>query len=157
MSEKLRVSEETMIKVKETETIKKATWGELKMYENFMPVLEIKVDDIVVGYLSPFRGYRFQVSATFDGQCDYGSSEVIGLKNAILKSKGISAESRYYRSSCNAHNTSIEMLLGLATIAVTKFCRNRDYIMPDINRVDEHVLNDFIEACYNMLDNDIYR
>lgn len=161
MSEKLRASEETMIKTEEMEAVgvKKATWGELRMYENFMPVLEIKVDDTVVGYLAPFRGYRFQVSGTFNGQGDYGSSEVVGLKNAIIKSTGSSDESWYYRSNCNAHNTSIEMLLGLATIAVAKFCRNRDYIMPDINLYcwrDEHVLNDFIEACYNMLDNNIY-
>ena len=152
---------ETLRETKEMETIevKKATWGELRMYENFMPVLEVKVDDKVVGYLSPFRGYRFQVSGTFEGEGDYGSSEVIGLKNAILKSTGTSDESLYYRSNCNAHDTSIEMLLGLATIAVAKFCRNRNYIMPDINLYcwkDEHVLNDFLEACYNMLDNNIY-
>ena len=153
---------ETLREIKdEVEELKtaRATFGELRMYENFMPVLEIKVNDKVVGYLSPFRGYRFQVSGTFDGEGDYGSSEVIGLKNAILKSTGTSDDSLYYRSNCNAHDTSIEMLLGLATIAVAKFCRNRNYIMPDINLYcwkDKHVLNDFLEACYNMLDNNIY-
>ena len=137
----------------------RATSGELRMYENFMPVLEIKVNDKVVGYLSPVRGYRFQVSGTFDGEGDYGSSEVVGLKNAILKSTGTSDNSLYYRSNCNAHDTSIEMLLGLATIALAKFCRNRNYIIPDINLYcwkDDHVLNDFLEACYDMLDNNIY-
>ena len=155
MNETLRETKDEIEELKAP----RATFGELRMYENFMPVLEIKVNDKVVGYLAPFRGYRFQVSGTFDGEGDYGSSEVVGLKNAILKSTGTSDESLYYRSNCNTHDTSIEMLLGLATIAVAKFCRNRNYIMPDINLYcwkDKHVLNDFLEACYNMLDNNIY-
>ena len=89
---------ETLREIKdEVEELKpvRATFGELRMYENFMPVLEIKVNDKVVGYLSPFRGSRFQVSGTFDGQGDYGSSEVVGLKNAILKNTGSSDESLY--------------------------------------------------------------
>ena len=123
MNEALR---EIKDEIEELKTVR-ATFGELKMYENFMPVLEIKVNDKVVGYLSPFRGYRFQVSGTFDGEGDYGSSEVVGLKNAILKNTGTSDDSLYYRSNCKAHDTSIEMLLGLATIAVAKFCRNINY------------------------------
>ena len=155
MNETLRETKDEIEELKAP----RATFGELRMYENFMPVLEIKVNGKVVGYLAPFRGYRFQVSGTFDGDGDYGSSEVVGLKNAILKSTGTSNNSLYYRSNCNAHDTSIEMLLGLATIALAKFCRNRNYIIPDINLYcwkDDHVLNDFLEACYNMLDNNIY-
>lgn len=155
MNETLRETKDEIEELKAP----RATFGELRIYENFMPVLEIKVNDKVVGYLAPFRGYRFQVSGTFDGEGDYGSSEVVGLKNAILKNTGTSDDSWYYRSNCNTHDTSIEMLLGLATIALAKFCRNRNYIIPDINLYcwkDDHVLNDFLEACYNMLDNNIY-
>lgn len=149
MNETLRETKDEIEELKAP----RATFGELRMYE-LHPVLEIKVNDKVVGYLAPFRGYRFQVSGTFDGEDDYGSSEVVGLKNAILKSTGTSDDSLHY-----AHDTSIEMLLGLATIALAKFCRNRNYIIPDINLYcwkDDHVLNDFLEACYNMLDNNIY-
>lgn len=34
-------------------------------------------------YLTPFRGYSFQVSATMDGEYDLGHSEVVGLGNII--------------------------------------------------------------------------
>ena len=64
----------------------KLIWGECKLYNDEIPVIELKVkdSDIIVGYLSPFRCYRFQVSGTFDGQGDYGCTEVIGLANCII-------------------------------------------------------------------------
>lgn len=34
-------------------------------------------------YLSPFRGYKFQVSASEDGSWDIASSEVVGLANMM--------------------------------------------------------------------------
>lgn len=42
-----------------------------------MPQLTIKANDKVVGYLTPFRGYRFQVSLTEEGEWDLGSSPVM--------------------------------------------------------------------------------
>ena len=49
-----------------------------RRYDTTIPVLEIRYKD-TVGYLSPFRAYRFQVSGTADGQCDMGSSRVTRL------------------------------------------------------------------------------
>jgi len=53
-----------------------------------MPLLEVvgKDDNQVVlftHYLSPFRGYSFQVSRSIGGDHDYASSEVIGLGNIV--------------------------------------------------------------------------
>ena len=56
--------------------IERATWGSFFM-EREIPVIEICINGKVVGYLSAFRGYKFQVSATRDGQSDLGSSWVI--------------------------------------------------------------------------------
>ena len=44
-----------------------------------IPTLEIVTDDRSY-YLTPFRGYRFQVSGTKDGDGDYGSSPVVHFK-----------------------------------------------------------------------------
>ena len=38
-------------------------------------------------YLSPFRGYRFQISGDENGSGDYASTPVIGLGNVILASR----------------------------------------------------------------------
>lgn len=51
-----------------------------------MPIGVLKTADEkkqVVGYLSPFRNYAFQVSDTFKGEGDRGSTPVMGLLNII--------------------------------------------------------------------------
>jgi hypothetical protein len=52
----------------------------------------------VIGYLQPFRGYKFQVSGTITGQGDLGSCQVFGLGNivdAYIPVKGGSNGSKY--------------------------------------------------------------
>ena len=49
-----------------------------------IPTLALKDEEgNVRGYLHPFRGYRFQVSGSAEGNGDYGSSEVVGLANIV--------------------------------------------------------------------------
>ena len=76
-----------------------------------MPTLSVPMSErrSGIGYLTPFRCYRFQVSGTFDGEGDFGSTIVatdlykltelgeLGAKaltmmaeNAIMKASGIS-------------------------------------------------------------------
>lgn len=53
-----------------------------------IPMMEIVgKDDKVLGYLAPFRGYRFQVMGNQQGEGDYGSSPVLGLGNIVLALK----------------------------------------------------------------------
>jgi hypothetical protein len=52
--------------------------------ESGMPIMAVPIHwhgKATVGYLSPFRGYRFQVSGNFEGQCDCGSTIVTDLKS----------------------------------------------------------------------------
>lgn len=52
---------------------------EITFGEDGMPILaveRIRNGESQIGYLTPFRGYRFQVSATLDGKWDLGSSDV---------------------------------------------------------------------------------
>lgn len=50
-----------------------------------IPVVKLKLEledgaiDEGVGFLTPFRGYCFRVSNTFEGQGDMGSTAVVGL------------------------------------------------------------------------------
>ena len=52
---------------------------EITFGEDGMPILaveRIRNGESQIGFLTPFRCYRFQVSATIDGQWDLGSSDV---------------------------------------------------------------------------------
>ena len=49
-----------------------------------IPTVEIKVEDKVTGYLTPFRGYSFQVSGNKSGDGDHGSSPVIAFYRDVL-------------------------------------------------------------------------
>lgn len=73
-----------------TNEMKKIEFGTLTLEgRTGIPTLEIKCGDRSF-YLTPFRGYRFQVSGSTDGDGDYGSSPVVhyhemlgGLHNAV--------------------------------------------------------------------------
>lgn len=60
-------------------------------------------------YLSPFRGYRFQVSGNADGECDYGSSEAIGLGNVVAACDNYKAPSSN-RSIYSANDTMMQII-----------------------------------------------
>ena len=84
------------------------TLGEIVYSDsNNMPQLEV-VFGKVVGYLTPFRHYCFQVSATIDGDGDMGSSPIVrldevvnyledGTDKAVLKGLAMLALSRVAR------------------------------------------------------------
>ena len=74
-----------------------------------------------IGYLSPFRGLSFQVSKTIDGQWDKGSIKVIRLGNIWSTSFTESNKTQYNYSNCNERETKLEILKGLALIAIEQF------------------------------------
>ncbi len=101
-----------------------------------IPVLELVSDGNTVGWLSPFRGYRFQVSATKEGEHDLGATEVIGLKHVVEVEYNTTSEKRYgYQSNVGSEEIQDELLAGLASIAIAKFSTgiNRAYLMPSVN------------------------
>ena len=52
-----------------------------KMPTLILEIVDPETDKVITeGYLTPFRGYRFQVSGTMDGQGDFGSTQVIHFK-----------------------------------------------------------------------------
>lgn len=56
----------------------------IRYYKGYMPIgILTNSKGREVGYLSPFRGYSFQVSADFEGHGDFGSTQVFGLNNLL--------------------------------------------------------------------------
>lgn len=91
-----------------------------------MPMLEVMANEKVIGYLSPFRKYSFQISRTINGECDMGASPVLGLKNILFAKPGEPEDYDYgYCSNFNWSDGSAqtELLYGLALTAVVEFTR----------------------------------
>lgn len=85
-----------------------------------MPILKITKDNDRVGYLSPFRGYRFQVSGTIAGSGDYGSSSVVGLAKVLYADYSSDKDGTFGYQS-NVSDTGAEILCSLAEIAIRNF------------------------------------
>lgn len=103
----------------------KVSYGEVLEHEG-IPVLEIKMDIDNDGhqenrtfYLAPFRCYKFQVSGTIEGQMDYGSGQVIGLKN--ITSSEMDGSGRGFESNATPRGIQFEILQGLANNAIMNF------------------------------------
>ena len=100
--------------------------GDVKNFEG-VPVLELHVEDYErkvkrnTIYLSPFRGYRFQVSGSLDGNGDYGSTEVVGLGN-VLNAKFSKVDGFSGKSNLPMNEMGREMLLWGMSRAVLLFC-----------------------------------
>ena len=93
-----------------------------------MPILKVacvtndeKEEEVITGYLSPFRGYRFQVSATHDGITDLGASDVVGLANLKITSLGVETPTASTSSNCGLVGITKNILSGLMLDALTDF------------------------------------
>lgn len=116
---------------------------------NTMPQMKITVNDNIsgrtrIGYLTPFRGYRFQVSGDMNGGGDYGSSEVVGLARILLADYG-TAEDKMgtwgYQTNVPIFNTGVYVLEALAEVAIAKFANGERGLKEQIT------LTKFIELC----------
>ena len=72
-------------RLQETKSIADARFELLRVPEGRIPQMKITLLDeegnqIRKGYLTPFRGYRFQVSGNAEGVGDYGSTYVMDLR-----------------------------------------------------------------------------
>lgn len=99
-----------------------------------VPVIEVHVGERT-GYLSPFRGYRFQVSGTESGDGDYGSTSVTTLRGL-----------------------DENVLYDLAELAIVKYqaylkntLKEDVYIQKFLDLDDQYKLVDFIKECQEWL------
>jgi hypothetical protein len=95
-----------------------ATISEIRRHECGMPIaVLVNENGDEIGFLSPFRGYSFQVSGDFEGHGDMGSSRVIGLANVLTAElpKQIAPSNLYWEE------TKKELLKGQAMLALYNF------------------------------------
>lgn len=75
------------------------TFGETSFTKRGTPTFEIVMvkgeETKVVGYLTPFRDYRFQISLTNDGQCDIGSTPVVPNMSAEMRKADVDVARNY--------------------------------------------------------------
>ena len=96
--------------------------------EQKMPVSVLKDEQgEAVGYLTPFRGYSFQVSGSLEGAGDLGSSQVIGLGNILHAKRDKEGSDLLKRSNLGWNSTIKELLKGQAALAILDFIRS-EYI-----------------------------
>lgn len=121
-------------------SIKKVTLGSIIQNEETynMPIIEVMLDGHVVGYLSPFRQYSFQISMTAQGQWDMGSSPVVGLKN-VLETVAPNKQGPGYQSNLNWNGESQACLLkGLALQALTEYASRENAVL----KLGEHIFEE---------------
>lgn len=94
-----------------------------------MPVIEVILNGQCTGYLSPFRRYSFQVSMTAQGQCDMGSSPVVGLKNVLKITAPGSIGSGYQSNLAWDGEAQACLLKGLALQALVEYASHEDAVL----------------------------
>ena len=127
--------------------------------EKRIPVMSITITDEdgnnKIGYLSPFRGYAFQVSYTKDGSGSYNASPVIGFGNVIkafdlyrkdIDENGLSSLS-IYGSNSSLIDKNIMLVYG--KFAMLEFISSRGCSMCDVNYTTHmKTFNEFIDNSY---------
>ena len=117
-----------------TNEMKKIEFGTITLEgRSGIPTLELKVEDRSY-YLTPFRGYRFQVSGSRDGDGDYGSSPVIHYKEAL---GGLN------------YAVTTGIIDSAARDALSRFCDGRG-VMPHIGPLT-HIWYEFVDESHKWL------
>lgn len=106
-------------------------------------------------YLSPFRGYRFQVSENAHGEWDCGSSEVLGLGNIILATKsfeGVASRNSVFASNHGYKNGNAakEIFHAMIITALTDHARMYKEGL-SLSMDDRRTIDGFVDECYEYL------
>ena len=105
-------------------------------------------------YLSPFRGYAFQVSYTINGVGSAGSSEVVGLGNIIKACDGYNGSMS--NSSIYAANVSLTKgyFSALCDVAIAKSGISIPLFLEGEKLIPTgEIINDFIDECISYVRN----
>lgn len=114
-------------------------FGECEIKEGGIPVLRI---DLVerkgkectligkgLGWLSPFRGYAFQISGDEEGHGDLGATPVVGLGNlADASYRTTLCKDFSSRSNLGPQSIALEVMDWGANIALMNFCERKNLV-----------------------------
>ena len=117
---------------------------EITFSTNGMPIMAVPIrrdDREYIGYITPFRGYRYQVSKTIDGECDLGASEVITsmFRFAHMGETGAIALEAFAHVACL--KAGVEGML-------THYTEYSAFICLSVHYLREHT--DRLKACYGI-------
>ena len=117
---------------------------EIMVAEGGMPMLKLKGEGgRSLGYLTPFRGYCFQVSFTAEGNGDKGSTSVVGLGKLAYALKHMS-EVCSLSSLYSSNGDSLNLVFGdLAELAIYK----SGSILDLEEYADYTIFNTFVSDC----------
>lgn len=127
-----------------------------------LPLLEIHYRDPErntdrIGYLSPFRGYKFQVSKTRKGDWDVASTDVVGLGNIILATENLPTPPNnprlsIYASNIYYNNGDVARTVFKAMVfqTIAKLA-NRFGLIIDIDSVSDDRINTFCQMTYDYI------
>lgn len=116
-----------------------------------IPTMKFVIDENHKYFLTPFRGYAFQVSYTEDGVGDAGSSDVVGLGNLVRALDGYAYPGS--RSSLYAANVSplkacftafAEEAINRSGLKIPMFIEVNGETMPS-----HRYMESFIDICIN--------
>ena len=110
-------------------------------------------------YLSPFRGYRFQISGNERGGYDYASTPVIGLGNVVRACRGYEAPVGS-RSSIYSSNFSsiVEGIFELAIDAcIGKFNTENSFLYRNANTIMPEFTQRCIDYVSSLVERDLLR
>lgn len=139
-------------------------FGKVTIECECIPVIEIHVKETgqSVGWLAPFRAYRFQVSGSPTGDGDFGSTEVIGLCNCIIDDND--RHGYGYQTNLTKEETAKEFIAAMSSLALNKFASRYKFISPSCDWtnwdfVEEHKdwswlnvnFSEFVEKTYQFL------
>lgn len=127
-----------------TESVKENQVMFGKYYCYGVPCIEIITPDGNKYYLSAFRRYCFQISCTYNGSGNAGSTPVFGLETlSTIVQKG--------SSNLNQENTVKFIISAVAMDAIQEFCNSYGYFMPKNRYTGMHANEEwgkFIEEVY---------
>lgn len=141
---------------------------EVIVKEDGMPILPLRLKnvekelpedkDYKTFYLSPFRGYKFQISATKDGSWDIASSEVVGLGNMMKLKQEVNADPNVLKSSLFMSNLGSQIIKYQYGLLINDALMNlgyrynlscNDLMSPDM----EEAISDYIDKVIEYIEN----
>jgi hypothetical protein len=109
--------------------------------------------------MSPFRGYKFQISETQKGEWDLASTEVLGLANIILATENLPNIQNHsglsiYSSNFNYPSGSAAKSIFRAMVAqvIVKLAKRFGLVI-SIDRQSEEKIDDFCQKTYDYVKN----
>ena len=109
-------------------------------------------------YLSPFRGYRFQISGNERGGYDYASTPVIGLGNVVRACRGYEAPGSRSSIYSSNFNSLVEGIFEMAIDScLSKFNADNMFLYKNMGTIMPEFTQRCIDYVSSLVERDLLR